>query len=175
MAITSVHKRGYALIIAIIIMSVMLSFGLSLGSLAYKQAILSSDARESTYAFYAADAAQECILYADQQQNAFRYSDHYNNPGSPPPSKPGDIMCNNTAVSPLYYTPDPGQTNHQYYVMYRIPVTASLCAEVSIYKKSPDQPAPVTTIYSQGYDVSCTVVASPGSARIVSRGLISSY
>lgn len=170
MAITDT-KRGYALIIAIIVMSVMLSFGLSLGSLAYKQSVLASGARESVYAFYAADAALECMLYADQQLNAFSYADHYDNPGSPPPSSPGNITCNGTSVPYSSYTPDPGQTNRVYSVMYRVPVSASQCAEVYVYKKRSDQSAPNTTIYSQGYDVSCATVASPGGARIISRGM----
>ena len=50
-------QRGFALLIAIIFMSVMLSFGLALGSLAYKQQVLASSAIQSQYAFYAADSA----------------------------------------------------------------------------------------------------------------------
>src|SRR3989344_5641097 len=68
MAITVKVKntRGFALLVAVIFMSVMLSFGLSLGSLAYKQTVLTASAIESQYAFYVADSALECALLADK-------------------------------------------------------------------------------------------------------------
>src|SRR5580658_7382511 len=75
-------QRGFALLIAVIFMSVMLSFGLALGALAYKQEVLASSAVESQYAFYAADAGLECALYADQVQNLFAYP--ATDPHSPP-------------------------------------------------------------------------------------------
>ncbi len=73
-------------------MSVMLAFGLALGSLSYKQQVLASSAVESQYAFYAADAGLECGLYADQQQNLFAY------PQSNPPAAPTAVCDNISAV-----------------------------------------------------------------------------
>ena len=67
-------SRGFALLVAIIFMSVMLTFGLALGALGYKQKVLASSSLGSQYAFYVADAALECILQADQQQNLFAYT-----------------------------------------------------------------------------------------------------
>src|SRR3989344_5216944 len=55
-------SRGFALLIAVIFVSVVLALGLSLGSLGYKQQILASGGIQSQYAFYAADAALECAL-----------------------------------------------------------------------------------------------------------------
>jgi len=71
-----IHKepRGFTLLIAVILTSVILSVGLALLDIALKQVTLSSTARQSQYAFYAADSAMECALYWDQQQNAFGYS-----------------------------------------------------------------------------------------------------
>src|SRR5690606_31977989 len=40
----------------------------------YKQIVLSSTARQSQYAFYAADSAMECALYWDQRENAFSFA-----------------------------------------------------------------------------------------------------
>ena len=53
MAITN-KKRGIALLVTLIFMSVMLAFGLTLASLAYKQAVLASNATKSQQAFFAA-------------------------------------------------------------------------------------------------------------------------
>jgi len=157
-------KNGFALIIAVIFMSVMLTLGLALSSLGYKQQILASTAIESQYAFYAADAGLECALYADQQQNLFSYSAHdEDNP-------PQTIVCNNSSATQLSYT----------YNSDRLTVTERLsldsntrCADITIYKYNDSSYG--TYIFSQGYDVSCTTVASPNSVRFVSRGMISHY
>lgn len=67
--------RGFTLLIAVVLSSVMLSVALALIDVAYKQVILALTARQSSYAFYAADAAIECALYYDQKQQAFDYDD----------------------------------------------------------------------------------------------------
>jgi Tfp pilus assembly protein PilX len=66
--------RGFTLLVSVIFSTVVLSVGLALADVAYKQVILASNARQSEYAFYAADAALECALYADQKQNVFYYN-----------------------------------------------------------------------------------------------------
>ena len=68
---TSTPQRGFTLLIAVVLTAVLLSVGFALLDIAYKQIILSSTARSSQRAFYAADSAMECALYWDQQHNAF--------------------------------------------------------------------------------------------------------
>lgn len=158
------HKRGFALLVAVVFMSVMLSFGLALGSLAYKQEVLASGAIESQYAFYVADAGLECLLYADQQQNLFAY---------PPsqPATPPQMTCENlTPVSSSVVTYNASQ--------YVVKSTLSLdggkrCADVTIYK--PSDPAQPSTLFSQGYDVPCSTVANPNGVRFVARGVQAHY
>lgn len=67
--------RGFTLLIAVVLTSVLLAIGLALLDIAYKQIVLSSTAKQSQYAFYAADSALECALYADQKLNAFYYNE----------------------------------------------------------------------------------------------------
>lgn len=161
-------KQGFALLIAVIFMSVMLSVGLTLGSLGYKQAVLASSAIESQYAFYAADAALECTLYYDQRLNSFTYP-----PPNPPPTAPV-LQCDNTSPvsSTVVY-------NASYWkIAYRLSLDSGIshCADVTVYKYSSPQPGGITTyIFSQGYDVSCATVAAPGGARFSSRGLSYHY
>lgn len=158
-------QRGFALLIAIIFMSVMLSFGLALGSLGYKQQVLASSAIESQYAFYATDAALECALYADQQQSLFTF------PAIPPALAPA-IMCDNVAPfssAILSYT-----AGVQWVITERLSLDAGKhCADITIYKPAPGSGA--TYVFSQGYDVSCTTVNSPAGARFVSRGESARY
>jgi len=145
-------------------MSVMLSFGVALGALGYKQQVLASNAIESQYAFYAADSAMECALYADQQQGLFTYD---SNPSAPVPS----IVCDNNAPIAAVVL---SHTDTLWVFTMRISLDESKrCADVTVYKPAPGEGA--TYIFSQGYDVSCATVANPSGARFVSRGLKANY
>ncbi|MEK7604305.1 MAG: hypothetical protein AAB442_00695 [Patescibacteria group bacterium] len=167
MAITT-YKKGFALLIALIVMSVMLSFGLALGSLAYKQQVLASDAIQSQYAFYAADSALECALYADQRANLFDLASHDQ---SNPPLLITSVTCDEagnftTRLSGYTYTP-----GSQLIDIQRIRLSTKTCADVTVYKHTTG----ATEIYVQGYNASCATVASPGAARYISRGIWAYY
>jgi len=150
-------EAGFALLIAVIFMSVMLAFGLALGSLAYKQQILSSSARQSHYAFYAADAALECALYADQKQGLFAYK-------SEPEGAPTMTCEGLPATSDLLF-----RDAERWVISQRVSLNEdTACADVTISKPSG---AGAHFIFSQGYDVSCAVVADPQGARFVARGI----
>ena len=159
--------RGFALLVAVIFMSVMLTFGLALGSLAYKQTILASNAVESQYAFYAADAALECALYADRQTGAFNpYPASQPTLGSIAP-----VACAGAQASPQSMT----WNANVWIIKYQISLD-SRCADVTVYKQGKSTPGvPGTDIYAQGYDVSCATVNAPGGTRYVSRGLWAYY
>lgn len=160
------NKRGFALYIAVIFMSVMLTFGLQLASLGFKQQQLTASTISSQYAFYAADTALECALTADQMQNLFAYTD----PG-PTDGSGFKINCDGQTVS------NPAINWNT--ARIRITQTISLdgntrCADVMVVKESPSAGGH-TTIYSQGYSVPCSVVTSPGGVPFAYRGLKASY
>jgi len=157
-------QRGFALLISIIFMSVMLSFGLALGSLAYKQQVLASNAVESQYAFYVADAALECALYADQQQNIFAYT-------SIVPSFAPTLSCGTDVQVPGVIL---SHTASSWTVKTRLSLDGGKrCADITIVK--PATNTTMTYLFSQGYNVSCATVNSPSLARFVSRGLSVHY
>ena len=157
-------KRGFALLIAVIIMSLMLSFGLAIGSLSYKQQVLVSGAIASQYAFYAADGALECGLYVDQQLGSFAYpiADTLPIP---------DILCDGTAP----VTKSKEWQTTQWILRYRFPLDSNKrCADLVVYQ------GPVgatTTLFAQGYDTTCATISTCEAqglackARIISRGL----
>lgn len=66
-----IKNKGFTLLLASLIASLLLSVGLSMFTIAQKEIILSSLGRDSQYAFYAADAGAECALYWDFK-NAFK-------------------------------------------------------------------------------------------------------
>lgn len=161
-------QRGFALLIAVIFMSVMLAFGLALASLSYKQQVLASSAVESQYAFYAADAGLECALYADQQENLFAYP-------TPQPINANAylITCdggNNVTYPPSYPTGIVSYTPTQWVVTERISLDSNTrCVDVTVYKPNG---AGSNYIFAQGYNLSCANVANPqAGGRVVSRGI----
>jgi hypothetical protein len=166
-------QRGFSLLIAVIFASVMLTFGLQLASLEYKQQVLASTALQSQYAFYAADAGLECALTADQQQNIFAY------PATEPANAPAMKCDNALAVSIPGVSPTVSWTSGAFgrlLVTYRFSLDGNTrCTDVMVYKPNPATPGGRTSIYAQGYNVSCAVVANPGGKRFAYRGLKASY
>lgn len=61
--------KGYAILFTVIVVGIVSMITIGLSNAAYKQIILSSIAKDSTTAFYQADIASECALYADYEYN----------------------------------------------------------------------------------------------------------
>lgn len=59
------QKRGVVILFAILLVSIVLTVGLTLLNITLRQLVLSSLARESQFAFYAADSARNCARYYD--------------------------------------------------------------------------------------------------------------
>ncbi len=187
------NNRGFTLLIAVIFMSVMLSLGLALGSLAYKQEILASSAIQSQYAFYAADSALECALYADQQlpppqpapggpngpgTNPFGYNNH---PYTTSLACGGANTTVSDAAPPGCYDGANGCALGERGTHVQIQLDRdqngnyTRCADIYVYKTQ-SQSAGTTFIFSQGYNVSCTTVnTNPSGTRLAARGLEAHY
>lgn len=162
------REAGFTLLIAAIFMSVMLTFGVALSSIGYKQQVLASLAIESQYAFYAANAALECALYADRQQGLFT-SD------TPPASAPL-MSCDGSSANYISTFPNGmvSSAPERWVMEERFSLDAGKhCADVVIYKSPPG--GEQTYVFSQGYNVPCGTVESPNGARFVSRGLSTHY
>src|SRR5229473_174899 len=65
------NQKGFTLLLAALISSIVLSLGAAIFSIAQKELALSSVGRNSQFAFYAADTAAECALYWDVRFSAF--------------------------------------------------------------------------------------------------------
>jgi Tfp pilus assembly protein PilX len=64
-------NTGFALLFAVIVMSIVLSIIFSIADISYKQAELSGIGKDSQIAFYAADSGAECAQYWDNKHNSF--------------------------------------------------------------------------------------------------------
>jgi len=65
-------SRGFTLLLAALVASIVLALGTSIYEIATKEVQLSSLGRDSQFAFYAADTAAECALYWDFRYNYSR-------------------------------------------------------------------------------------------------------
>ena len=92
-------QRGFTLLIAVILTSVILAVGLALLDISIKQITLAAAGRQSQYAFYNADSALECALYWDSV-------DQFDYTSEPTTPSLGSIVCegqtfNYSATAPV--------------------------------------------------------------------------
>jgi hypothetical protein len=62
-------RRGFTLLLAVLLGSLLFSMGIAIANLTLKELTLSSAARESEKAFYAADSGIECALFWDRRES----------------------------------------------------------------------------------------------------------
>jgi len=91
---TNVRQAGFALLYAVIVIAVLSSLGSVLSNLLVRESRLSATSRQSSRAYYSADAGQECALYWDLQEEHFPNPDEESNP-----SDPSDISCSDDTAS----------------------------------------------------------------------------
>jgi hypothetical protein len=119
-------NKGYTLLFAVIVSTLVLSVGISILNISKKEFLLSSSARESTKAFYAADSGLECAVYHDFIKNSFI------NP-------PREINCNGQTIRP---TRDVNKYS------FDLHLGGDLCAKITVIKD------PLyTDFYSRGYNL----------------------
>ncbi len=58
-------KKGFTLLIAVVVTAMLLIISFVVANIAYKQLILANSNQESQYAFYNADSGIECAVYWD--------------------------------------------------------------------------------------------------------------
>lgn len=62
---TTKKQKGFALLFAVLISSIIISIAATIISISIRQTVLSTTARESQFAFYAANTGLECAFYWD--------------------------------------------------------------------------------------------------------------
>ena len=86
-------KGGFALLFAVLTASLLLTIGMAIFNTSFKELEISTAARESQIAFYAADSARECALYWDVKKGYFpTYIDSSSN--TTLPAQKGITSCN---------------------------------------------------------------------------------
>ena len=152
-------NKGFTLFVSIVVTGTLLLIATTIVNVALKESFITGAARESQYAFYAADSGMECALYWDVQ-NPSGVSAFATTTGS-------TIFCNKDAnnsgnewsvggsdtstIREITFEPDP------------------YCARV-VVRKFMDGAIEVTEIESQGYNT-----CDPNNARRVERAVKATY
>ena len=147
--------RGFTLLLAALIASIVLALGAAIFSIAQKEVTLSSIGRDSQFAFYAADTLAECALYWD-----FRYGYF----GTTTPAGAQNPTCDiDTNGHPVELQASGHSVEYPYLVTSKkidifydsIPV-GNFCAQVTVSKsRDPATGSVRTIIHADGYSISC--------------------
>jgi hypothetical protein len=163
------RSRGFTLLLAALVASIVLALGSSIYTIARKQVTLSSLGRDSQFAFYAADTIVECALYYDIRFSLFATSSE-----SGPMQ---DVTCDGVTVTPtLESVTEDTAVSRVTMTIFTLdedgaPMpTNSRCADVTIYKNNV---APFTVLHADGYSTSCETISS--SARALQRSIEIQY
>jgi Tfp pilus assembly protein PilX len=105
---SSKSTTGFAMLFAVLTASLLLSIGLAIFNISFKELLISTNARESQIAFYAADSARECAVYWTIKKGAFQACFDNNCAGGLDKFVPGEVelanvVCNGGAT-PLELT-----------------------------------------------------------------------
>lgn len=130
------NERGFTLFIAIVITGTLLLVSTGIISVAVREAFLTSSARESQYAFYAADSAAECAVYWDVK-NPAGYSAFATSTAT-------SIYCNKDSSNPSNQFTVGSSATSQFTMTF---LPKPYCATVIVTKSSGQ-----TTIDSHGYN-----------------------
>ena len=166
---------GFVALFAVLISAIVLTITLGIANISYKEVLLTSQARDANFAFFAADTGAECALYADIQKNGFgQYDSSSDSVGAPD----SDFECAGTTQD---FTR--GGTL-DFYLPFQSSPTVNSCAHVTVDKNAPidsdndGTPESFTKIESLGYNATCTDIQNLGSAtnlRIVERAIRVTY
>ncbi|MFA6006822.1 MAG: hypothetical protein WC764_03815 [Candidatus Paceibacterota bacterium] len=137
-------QSGYALLFAMFVSSIMLSIGLGISTIIYKELILSGIGRESEFSFYNAQTGLECALYSESADSAFYATADADGDNTRP-------KCDGSDILDLVY--DRGLEGATTTFNMTINNPAPSCAKVTVYKSASNY----MVIDSRGYNTACGV------------------
>ena len=153
------NNKGYTLLFAILVTSIVLAVSLSILSVSRKEFLLSTSARESAYAFYAADTGMECAHFYDSNTSMFSSTTSAPDFTSVPTPMSGVMKCAKNDIG--FPTPSgtvdsvPNQntiTSH-----FNVNIGGVACAAVDVVKTftfvGTTTTGVTTSITSRGYNI----------------------
>jgi Tfp pilus assembly protein PilX len=186
---TTYSSRGFTLLYAVLISSILLAIGIAIFEITVRELKLSSITRESGFAFFAADSGIECGLYWDMKYSGSYSAFPGSNSGGPGIPTSG-ITCNGQDIAANGTPPTPYQANTGTWTAWTYGTVGSVttttftvsllsgtrCAIVTVTKTAltADPSPPVSTVIeARGYNVSCGTIRTDPNA--VEHALRASY
>ncbi len=163
---SSSAKKGFTLLLAALVSSVVLSIGAAVYAISFKQVQLSSVGRDSQFAFYAADTAAECGLFWDFRSDlrggiTFATSSASNNSNSLT-----TVTCNGQTVNVYVIASAAAAATSTFYYSPAFDATHGHCAEVTVTKYYNSTSRGInTTMHADGYS---TVVSGTPAQQALS-------
>lgn len=184
------NQRGFTLLFSILVSTLVISIGATIMSIAIRQTILSGTARESQYAFYAANTALECAFFWDNIElpdNVAEFVFPVGNTEDPIGDQSivtcagGNIITGSGFPGGNFseawiqsYSEQTNLTTFKMVIQSHDPITISspqICAEVTVQKTLDSTTGIVdTSISAKGYNT-CDL----SNPRAVERGIILEY
>lgn len=125
---TGKHTNGFTLLFASLVGALLLALGIATFNIILRELNLSSTARESRIAFYAADSGWECAFYWDRQKpSAFATSTKFLGQNT--------IRCINGDLTVSATAHDEYSATSR----FRMPLEGTACADVIVYKTDNDR------------------------------------
>lgn len=181
---TRSSERGFVILFAVLIAAIVLAITIGIANIAFKEIRLSSIARDSHLAFFAADSGAECALYHDLRLGLFDAD-----------TPPASVVINCDGISDVEAFQAIGSGNESIYQFVNsnfatgtfeissvLPsgVTVQLCSSVTVKKHVPfvnraGDSLLETQIDSFGYNGSCNTVGMSTDQRLVERHVYVHY
>jgi len=124
------HKKGYLLLFAVVISSIVLAIGLGIFNIVNKALILASAGRSSQIAFYASDSGIECALFWDLKHVGLSTTVFATSTASAPPTS--GVMCNNEDIASTWTIS--GKTESTAKTTFNLNLSNGTCATVVVSK-----------------------------------------
>lgn len=140
-------KKGFTMLVAIVVTSMLLIISFVVANIAYKQLILANSNQESQYAFYNADSGVECAVYWDFRNGVSAFAT----------ATTATILCNGQTINSMGGG-GVGNATSTFTLNFGAPGKG--CAVVQVGKHNNN----LTIVDSRGYN-NCTV----GAARRLER------
>jgi hypothetical protein len=156
---TTSGQKGYAILFAVVMVSIISTIAIGLSNSSYKQLVLSSLARDSQSAFYFSDTAIECALYADNVDGLFSAA-NVDSAYSCGVDKNGSPYALTKIVTSI-------GSDTQYTLEFTTPVLSDPCFAITVLKTTT---VPTTDIKARGYNT-CNF----SSIRTVEREIEATY
>jgi type II secretory pathway pseudopilin PulG len=128
-------QRGFTLLIAVLLSTVVLAIGLSILNITLKEFILSTIARESAVSLNAADAGLECAFYWDRSTQGNRFDIPVSSPFGMTPGAPATTIDNACMGQSITVGGRQNGQAQEFEIQWNPPdVTDTVCARVSVTK-----------------------------------------